>query len=142
MIVVDTSPFFTGPMLATLDRTDELLLLCGLDVLADPFRRLSLQTLEAPLLPDRAHSRRLEQGEHQRRDEAWRGRSGARAGRALRGSPATGRFRLRSIGATRRRLRPEGRLLARSSADGTTSSASPVKVQSAGAAKQSLAKAS
>ena len=31
-IVVDTSPFFHGPMLATLDRTDELLLLCGLDV--------------------------------------------------------------------------------------------------------------
>ena len=32
VIVVDTSPFFHGPMLATLDRTDELLLLCGLDV--------------------------------------------------------------------------------------------------------------
>ena len=29
VIVVDTSPFFHGPMLATLDRTDELLLLCG-----------------------------------------------------------------------------------------------------------------
>ena len=28
VIVVDTSPFFHGPMLATLDRTDELLLLC------------------------------------------------------------------------------------------------------------------
>jgi pilus assembly protein CpaE len=32
VIVVDTSPFFHGPMLATLDLTDELLLLCGLDV--------------------------------------------------------------------------------------------------------------
>src|SRR5919206_3882846 len=32
VIVVDTSPFFHGPMLATLDRTDELLVLCGLDV--------------------------------------------------------------------------------------------------------------
>jgi pilus assembly protein CpaE len=32
VIVVDTSPFFHGPMLATLDRTDELLLVCGLDV--------------------------------------------------------------------------------------------------------------
>ena len=27
-----TPPFFHGPMLATLDRTDELLMLCGLDV--------------------------------------------------------------------------------------------------------------
>src|SRR5919197_2458171 len=32
VIVVDTSPFFYGPMLATLDRTEELLLVCGLDV--------------------------------------------------------------------------------------------------------------
>ena len=32
VIVVDTSPFFHGPMLATLDRTDELLLICSLDV--------------------------------------------------------------------------------------------------------------
>ncbi|HMD12937.1 MAG TPA: AAA family ATPase, partial [Marmoricola sp.] len=32
VIVVDTSPFFHGPMLATLDRTDELLMVCGLDV--------------------------------------------------------------------------------------------------------------
>src|ERR671924_1436309 len=32
LIVVDTSPFFHGPMLATLDRTDELLLVCGLEV--------------------------------------------------------------------------------------------------------------
>src|SRR4029079_18585045 len=32
LVVVDTSPFFHGPMLATLDRTDELLMLCGLDV--------------------------------------------------------------------------------------------------------------
>ena len=31
-IVVDTSPFFHGPMLATLDRTDELMLVCGMDV--------------------------------------------------------------------------------------------------------------
>jgi Flp pilus assembly CpaE family ATPase len=43
-IIVDTSPFFHGPMLATLDRTDDLLLLCGLD--ADVRTRLSLQTLE------------------------------------------------------------------------------------------------
>ena len=46
VIVVDTSPFFHGPMLATLDRTDELLMLCGLDVPTLKNVRLSLQTLE------------------------------------------------------------------------------------------------
>ena len=51
MIVVDTSPFFHGPMLATLDRTDELLLLCGLDVPTMKNVRLSLQTLELLSFP-------------------------------------------------------------------------------------------
>jgi pilus assembly protein CpaE len=50
-IVVDTSPFFHGPMLATLDRTDELLLLCGLDVPTLKNVRLSLQTLELLSFP-------------------------------------------------------------------------------------------
>jgi pilus assembly protein CpaE len=51
MIVVDTSPFFHGPMLATLDSTDELLLLCGLDVPTIKNVRLSLQTLELLSFP-------------------------------------------------------------------------------------------
>src|SRR5881296_2713033 len=51
VIVVDTSPFFHGPMLATLDRTDELLLLCGLDVPTIKNVRLSLQTLELLSFP-------------------------------------------------------------------------------------------
>jgi pilus assembly protein CpaE len=51
VIVVDTSPFFHGPMLATLDRTDELLLLCGLDVPTLKNVRLSLQTLELLAFP-------------------------------------------------------------------------------------------
>ena len=46
VVVVDTSPFFHGPMLATLDRTDELLVLCGLDVPTLKNVRLALQTLE------------------------------------------------------------------------------------------------
>jgi pilus assembly protein CpaE len=46
VIVVDTSPFFHGPMLATLDRTDELLVVCGLDVPTLKNVRLALQTLE------------------------------------------------------------------------------------------------
>jgi pilus assembly protein CpaE len=51
IIVVDTSPFFHGPMLATLDRTDELLLLCGLDVPTIKNVRLALQTLELLSFP-------------------------------------------------------------------------------------------
>jgi pilus assembly protein CpaE len=51
VIVVDTSPFFHGPMLATLDRTDELLLLCGLDVPTLKNLRLALQTLELLSFP-------------------------------------------------------------------------------------------
>jgi pilus assembly protein CpaE len=50
-IVVDTSPFFHGPMLATLDRTDELLLLCLLDVPTVKNVKLSLQTLELLSFP-------------------------------------------------------------------------------------------
>ena len=51
LIVVDTSPFFHGPMLATLDRTDELLMVCGLDVPTLKNVRLSLQTLELLSFP-------------------------------------------------------------------------------------------
>jgi len=51
LIVVDTSPFFHGPMLATLDRTDELMMICGLDVPTLKNVRLSLQTLELLSFP-------------------------------------------------------------------------------------------
>src|SRR5215831_10738913 len=51
VIVVDTSPFFHGPMLATLDQTDELLLVCGLDVPTLKNVRLSLQTLDLLSFP-------------------------------------------------------------------------------------------
>src|SRR5687768_3364805 len=51
IIVVDTSPFFHGPMLATLDRTDELLIVCGLDVPTLKNVRLSMQTLELLSFP-------------------------------------------------------------------------------------------
>jgi pilus assembly protein CpaE len=50
-IVVDTSPFFHGPMLATLDRTDELLLLASLDVPTLKNVRLSMHTLELLSFP-------------------------------------------------------------------------------------------
>jgi len=50
-IIVDTSPFFHGPMLATLDRTDELLIICGLDVPTLKNVRLALQTLEMLSFP-------------------------------------------------------------------------------------------
>ena len=51
VIVVDTSPFFHGPMLATLDRTDELLLLTSLDVPTIKNVRLALQTLDLLSFP-------------------------------------------------------------------------------------------
>ena len=51
VIVVDTSPFFHGPMLATLDRTDELLLMCSLDVPTLKNLRLALQTLDLLSFP-------------------------------------------------------------------------------------------
>jgi pilus assembly protein CpaE len=50
-IVVDTSPFFHGPMLSTLDRTDELLIICGLDVPTLKNVKLALQTLELLSFP-------------------------------------------------------------------------------------------
>jgi pilus assembly protein CpaE len=50
-IVVDTSPFFHGPMLATLDRTDDLLVVCGLDVATLKNVGLALQTLELLSFP-------------------------------------------------------------------------------------------
>ena len=50
-IVVDTSPFFHGPMLATLDRTDELMLVCGMDVPTVKNVRLALQTLDLLSFP-------------------------------------------------------------------------------------------
>jgi len=46
IVVVDTSPFFYGPMLALLQPTDRLLLLCGPDVPTLKNVRLSLRTLE------------------------------------------------------------------------------------------------
>jgi pilus assembly protein CpaE len=46
VVVVDTSPFFYGPMLALLDPTDQLLLLSGPDVPTLKNVRLSLRTLE------------------------------------------------------------------------------------------------
>jgi pilus assembly protein CpaE len=51
VIVVDTSPFFHGPMLATLDRTDDLLLLCAPDVPTLKNVALSLHTLDQLSFP-------------------------------------------------------------------------------------------
>jgi len=51
VIVVDTSPFFHGPMLSTLDRTDQLLLVACLDIPTLKNVRLGLQTLELLSFP-------------------------------------------------------------------------------------------
>jgi pilus assembly protein CpaE len=51
LVVVDTAPFFYGPMLATLDETDQLLLVCNPDVPTLKNVRLTLQTLEMLAFP-------------------------------------------------------------------------------------------
>ncbi len=51
VIVVDTSPFFHGPMLSTLDRTDLLLLVACLDIPTLKNVRLGMQTLELLSFP-------------------------------------------------------------------------------------------
>jgi pilus assembly protein CpaE len=52
LVVIDTAPFFYGPMLATLDETDQLLLLCNPDVPTLKNVRLTLQTLELLAFPE------------------------------------------------------------------------------------------
>jgi pilus assembly protein CpaE len=51
LVVVDSSPFFHGALLAALDRTDTLLLLCAPDVPTLKNVRLALQTLELISFP-------------------------------------------------------------------------------------------
>jgi pilus assembly protein CpaE len=51
VVVVDTAPFFYGPMLATLDNTDELLVICNPDVPTLKNVRLTLKTLELLSFP-------------------------------------------------------------------------------------------
>ena len=46
VVVVDTPPFFHGPVLSTLDRTDQLLLVASIDVPAIKNIKLTLQTLD------------------------------------------------------------------------------------------------
>jgi pilus assembly protein CpaE len=50
-IVVDTSPFFHGAMLTTLDQTDELLLICGAEVPTLKNAHLALRTLSLLSFP-------------------------------------------------------------------------------------------
>ncbi len=83
-IIVDTSPFFHGPMLATLDRTDELLLVCSLDVPTLKNVRLALGTLEMLSFPTGSRPHRPESRKQQSRDEAARGRSRPRTEGPLR----------------------------------------------------------
>jgi pilus assembly protein CpaE len=50
-VVVDTTPFFHGAVLATLDRTDDLLMVCAPDVPTMKNVRLTLQTLDLLSFP-------------------------------------------------------------------------------------------
>ena len=109
LIVVDTSPFFHGPMLATLDRTDELLLVCGLDVPTLKNVRLALQTLELLSFP--AHRIRfvLNRANSNVGLKQKRGRRGPRCEDQLRAALRSGRAARREprapAGARRRRQR-------------------------------------
>ena len=51
-VVIDTAPFFYGPMLATLDLTDRLLVLCTPDLPTIKNVKLALKTLELLSFPD------------------------------------------------------------------------------------------
>ena len=70
VIVVDTSPFFHGPMLATLDRTDELLVLCGARRADAEERPPRDADARAALVPGQPRSLRHEPREHECRPEA------------------------------------------------------------------------
>lgn len=52
MVVVDTAPFFDSAVLAAVDRTDELLMLCTPDVPTLKNVRLALETLELLSFPE------------------------------------------------------------------------------------------
>jgi pilus assembly protein CpaE len=52
VIVVDTSPFFHGPMLSTLDHTDDLLVVCSPEVPALKNVRLGVETLRLLSFPE------------------------------------------------------------------------------------------
>jgi hypothetical protein len=99
VIVVDTSPFFHGPMLATLDRTDELLLLCSLDV--PTLKNVRLACRRSSCSRSRTGSGRPQPRELEGRHEAKRGRGGARDEGALRGAERPRRPARRQRGATR-----------------------------------------
>ena len=103
LIVVDTSPFFHGPMLATLDRTDELLMLCGLDVPTLKNVRLSLQTLELLSFPASRIQFVLNRANTQGRDEEEGGRGCPRRQDRLRGPVRPGRAARREPGRAARR---------------------------------------
>ncbi len=86
LIVVDTSPFFHGPMLATLDQTDDLLLVCGLDVPTIKNVKLSLQTLQLLSFPPERIRVVLNRANSNVGHEEGRSRGGARDEDPVRGS--------------------------------------------------------
>ena len=99
VIVVDTPPFFHGPVLSTLDRTDQLLLVASLDVPAIKNIKLTMQTLDLLHYPkERRHLLLNRTGSKVGLKQAG-GRAGARHEGRLRGA---GRSRGRPLGQPRR----------------------------------------
>jgi pilus assembly protein CpaE len=132
VIVVDTSPFFHGPMLSTLDRTDQLLLVASLDIPTLKNVRLGMQTLELLSFPREGGAEpRQRQGRHQ----AAPGRGGA-GDRGLEvGSRRSRGAVVGEPGRAGRDRRPGLRFLARSARAGQ----GPVSRQRARAAHAELA---
>ena len=79
IVVVDTSPFFYGPMLAVLRQTDQMLMLCGLDVPTLKNVKLSLHTPRAARLPGIAHEPRPQPRHPEGRPQEGGRRGGTRA---------------------------------------------------------------
>ena len=104
-IVVDTPAFFQATTLATLDRTDRLLLVTTLDIPAVKNVKLTLQTLNLLHYPKERIHLVINHGMSQGRAGSQGGREGARPeGRASR-CPATARSAWPSTAACRCRCR-------------------------------------
>ena len=84
--VVDTPPFFHGPVLSTLDRTDQLLLVGSMDVPAVKNIKLTMQTLDLLHYPKERRHLLLNRAGSKVGPEDRRRRAGARLQGRVRGA--------------------------------------------------------
>ena len=89
VVVVDTPPFFHGPVLSTLDRTDQLLLVASHGRARDQERQAHAADARPPALPEGPAPPAAEPDRLQGRPAQERGRAGARSQGGLRAARAT-----------------------------------------------------